>query len=350
MYFPKISIIVPSFNQGRYLEETLQSVINQQYPNLELFVVDGGSTDNSVEIIKKYEQYITWWVSEKDKGQSEAINKGFKKANGEIINWLCSDDLLTPGALYKVADYFFKSAEDTGLVHGGTTHFYGKRDLLNDWGYSNPSLERNLSGMAFSQPSAFVRKKYLDMVGGLVNENLHYGMDYDLYCRLACVCRFLPVKEIFSSYRNHKKSKSHVGQSSFISDWNRVFANLCKNAGWDDVINEIAATGLIEKDLLSFYYPFSFIINKDVLNTADKKKIVFYHYCYTLRSFYRTGLIGKAKKMSALICKNYPAEWWKTEDGILLITKRLQLSTALIQVLKKIKSIYDHFILSFRYQ
>lgn len=345
MNFPRISIIIPSFNQGQYLEEALLSVINQQYPNLELFVIDGGSTDNSVEIIKKYEQHISYWVSEKDKGQSEAINKGFKKATGEIINWLCSDDLFTPGTLHKVADYFLKATEDTGLVHGGTTHFYGKKDLLNDWGYNNPSLERNLSGMAFSQPSAFIRKKYLDEVGGLVNENLHYGMDYDLYCRLACVCRFLPVKDLFSRYRNHKKSKSHAGQGNFISDWNQVFANFCKNAGWDDVLKEIAATGIIEKDLLSFYYPFSFTINKNVLTTADKKKIVFYHYCYTLRSFYRTGFIRKAKRMSALICKNYPSAWWKAEDGILLITKRLLLPTGFLQVLKKIKKIYDDSVL-----
>ena len=349
MNSPRISIIIPSFNQGRYLEETLLSVINQQYPNLELFVVDGGSTDNSVEIIKKYEQHITWWVSEKDKGQSEAINKGFKKASGEIINWLCSDDLLTPGTLHKVADYFSKATEDTGLVHGGTTHFYGKRDLLNDWGYSDPSLERYLSGMAFSQPSAFVRKKYLDMVGGRVNENLHYGMDYDLYCRLACVCRFLPVKEIFSRYRNHKKSKSHVEQSSFISDWNRVFVNLCKNAGWDDVLKEISLSGFFEKELFSFYVPFSFTPDRSILDKADKKKIVFYHYSYLLKSWYRSGWVGKSKKLSELIRKNYPPDWWKNEDGLLLIMKRLMIPTVVLWPLKKIKKIYDDSLLFIKY-
>ena len=106
MNFPKISIVIPSYNQGQFLEETILSIINQQYPNLELFVVDGGSNDNSVDIIKKYKSHISWWVSEKDKGQSEAINKGFARASGEIISWLCSDDLLTQDSLKVVSTHF----------------------------------------------------------------------------------------------------------------------------------------------------------------------------------------------------------------------------------------------------
>ncbi len=337
MGFPKISIVVPSYNQGQFLEETLLSIIEQKYPDLELFVVDGGSTDNSVEIIKKYEQHITWWVSEKDKGQSEAINKGFKRATGEIINWLCSDDLFTPGTLFKVADYFSNSSEEIGLIHGGTALFRGKKELRNDWGYSDTSLERNISGMAFSQPSAFMRKKFLDKVGGSVNEDLHYGMDYDLYCRLACVCRFLPVKNIFSRYRLHENSKSSAQESMFINDWNKVFINVCRNAGWEEIVNEISQTNIFEKDLLSFYYPFSFTPDKKILNQADKKKIVFYHYCYTLKSWYNSGLIENSKNLAKLISEKYPLSWVQNENGVPLIMKRLKLPTVVIRVLKKIK-------------
>ena len=131
MDYPKITIIVPSFNQGQYIGETLSSIINQDYPNLELFVVDGGSTDNSVEVIKKYEQHLTWWVSEKDKGQSDAINKGLSKATGEIINWICSDDLLTEGSLKNVATYFLNISDDIGLIHGGTIIFNNKFERFN---------------------------------------------------------------------------------------------------------------------------------------------------------------------------------------------------------------------------
>ena len=99
MNHPKISIITPSFNQGRYIEQTIRSVIEQDYPNLEYIIIDGGSTDETVDIIKKYQDRIAFWVSEADSGQSDAINKGFLKSSGEIINWLNSDDYMAPGTL-----------------------------------------------------------------------------------------------------------------------------------------------------------------------------------------------------------------------------------------------------------
>lgn len=339
MNYPKISIVVPSFNQGQYLEETLLSIFSQEYPNLELLVVDGGSTDKSIEIIKKYEEKISWWISEKDNGQSNAINKGFSKATGEIVSWLCSDDLFTAGTLKKVSEYFYNQPPDVGLIHGGTTIFKGNKEIRNDWGYYNPSIERNLAGMAFSQPSAFFLKNYLDKVGGQLNEKLHFGMDYDLFCRLACVCRFLPVQDIFSKYRLHGNSKSVASQDKFIDDWNRVFSNLCQNAGWEEEMKFLSTSGIFEKDLLSFYYPYSFELDRKLLDQADKKKILYYHYCHTLKSYYKSGIILKSKKLSKLIRKTYKAEWWKNEKSIRQIMKRLLLPTIILKTLKKIRKI-----------
>jgi len=341
MVFPKISIVVPSYNQGRFLEETLLSIINQGYPALELFVADGGSTDNSREIIKKYEQYITWWVSEKDGGQSEAINKGMKRATGEIVNWICSDDLLAEGALHKIAEYFSSLPADTGLIHGGTVLFNEKKILRNDWGYSDPSLERNLAGIAFSQPSAFITKKYFDMVGGQVNEAMHYGMDYDLYSRLACVSKFVPVKDIFSKYRLHDTSKSIANQDKFIGDWSRVFINLCKNLQWDDLLVQIKNSEIVSEQELNYYSPFHFQVNEQILDNADKKKILFYQYCYLFKSAYLSGDRKKARKIAAILTAKFSSAWLENEKHIPQILQRLKLPEPLLQTLIKIKTAYQ---------
>src|SRR5580658_2018681 len=119
MALKKISIITPSYNQGQFLEETMLSVFNQGYPNLEYIVIDGGSTDNSVEIIKKYENRLTYWESQKDRGQTHAINKGFEKSTGEIIAWLNSDDVYCENALFIIADFFEKNIEANIVVGNG---------------------------------------------------------------------------------------------------------------------------------------------------------------------------------------------------------------------------------------
>ena len=337
MNFPKISIVIPSYNQGQFLEETILSVVNQQYPNLELFVVDGASKDNSVDIIKKYEQHITWWVTEKDKGQSEAINKGLQRANGEIMNWLCSDDLLTPGALFKVAECFSNQQTGVGLIHGGTTLFRDDRIISSDWGYKDPSRERYFAGMAFSQPSAFILKTYFDIIGRKVNEDLHYGMDYDLYSRLACVCDLVPVQDIFSKYRLHESSKSVSDNDKFIGDWSRVFVNLCKNLGWNDVIADMKRSGFIPGETLDFYTPFSFAPGLNIANNTDKHKVLFYHYCVVLKAFYWSDQHDKATGLLKYLRGKYPAVWLKNEKGIPQMAMKLMLPRIMLRVLKKIK-------------
>ncbi len=114
--YPKITIVTPSYNQGEFIEETILSVINQNYPNLEYIIIDGGSTDNTIEIIKKYEQHINWWVSEKDNGQSHAINKGFEMAKGQWGNWINSDDMLAKDALYNLADHLINAKPNTLFI------------------------------------------------------------------------------------------------------------------------------------------------------------------------------------------------------------------------------------------
>lgn len=343
MHSPRISIIIPSYNQGHYLEETILSVTSQSYPNLELIVVDGGSKDNSVDIIRRYEKHIQWWVSEKDKGQSEALNKGLSKATGEIINWMGSDDLLLPDSLQKVAEIFSSQPPDVGLIHGGTRLFTDKKIIRDDWGASIHSTERYFAGMAFSQPSAFFLRKYFVQAGGRLNEELHYGMDYDLYVRLACFCRFVPVRNVFSKYRLHESSKSMAEEHRFSEDWTSVFVNLCKNLGWDELLDVLKTPGVVDENILSFHYPYTFKPVEELVANLDKDKILFYHLCSLLKSFYHTGSREKARALAGYMRKKYPLKQLLGEKHISQVLTRLKMPDPILDLfihLKKAIKIY----------
>ena len=339
MNFPKISIVIPSYNQGQYIEETILSVINQHYPNVELFVVDGGSTDNSVEVIKKYAQHFSWWVSEKDNGQSEAINKGLNRATGEIITWINSDDLLTPGSLHKVAGHFFDLPEETGLIHGGVIKFRGDLEVETRFTYLPPCLESYLSGMAFSQPSAFFRKKYLDRVGFLAHD-LHYGMDYDLFMRLSLVCNFHPVQDIFARYRLHDQSKSVAENHKFLDAWKKIFVSVFKNLFWNEELELLKQTKLYANEL-QYERRFSFIPLESVTSSVNRKKATCFHLCHVLRDLYWTDRITEAKELMKMMHENFPKDWINADTRLSVIMKKLNLPVFALRSLKKIKRIFQ---------
>jgi glycosyltransferase involved in cell wall biosynthesis len=224
---PKITIITPSFNQGEFLEETILSVLSQNYPNLEYLIMDGGSTDNSVDIIKKYQAQISFWVSEKDSGQAEAINKGLKRASGEIISWLCSDDVYLPDALHKVADLFGKNP-DSVMLHGKAVLFGNSIKERVIGAHETELPLKYFSVIPFPQPSSFFRRKLIDEQG-LLDESLHFAMDYDLLVRTALHYSLIPSNEIFSKYRMHKQSKSVSMLQEFVVEWSRVFSKFLRS-------------------------------------------------------------------------------------------------------------------------
>lgn len=219
---PKISVIVPSYNQGAFIEETFRSLLQQDYPALEIIVIDGGSHDDSVSVIRKYGQHLAYWISEKDKGQSEAINKGFMKASGEIITWLNSDDCYEPGALHRVAKLFM---DDPGLsvIHGKSLLFgEGRKETV-----IGPDQDIPLHGyfpyMRFPQPSSFFRREALLPVLP-VNESLHYAMDFELVVKMLLNGQAIRrVPEVLSRYRLHDASKSNQ-QLAFQKEWTAVVA------------------------------------------------------------------------------------------------------------------------------
>lgn len=206
--WPRISIVTPSFNQGNFLEETIRSVILQNYPNLEYIIIDGGSTDNSIEVIKKFEPWLSYWISEKDKGQSYAINKGWARSSGEILAWLNSDDMLTPGALLDVAT-FWKQDNSFGFING-ITEFIDENSRLigNVFGSEFNLLETiRTSNNKVAQPSTFISRPALESVGFLDNR-LNMSMDWDLWLRIGSKYSTRFVPHVWSRMREWKDTKT----------------------------------------------------------------------------------------------------------------------------------------------
>ena len=198
---PPISIITPSYNQGRFIERTIQSVVSQAVPGLEYVVVDGGSSDETISILRRYEQHLRW-TSEKDRGHAHAINKGICRTTGPIIGWLNSDDIYYPNALQTALAYF-DAHPDVDVVYGDAYHIdehdtFIERYPTQDWDF------RRLRDICFiSQPAAFVRRSVFEQ-HGLLDERLRYSMDYDLWLRLGVNgVRFAHLPRVLAATRLH---------------------------------------------------------------------------------------------------------------------------------------------------
>lgn len=217
--FPKITVITPSYNQGHFLEETIRSVIDQRYPNLEYFVVDGGSTDNSVEVIKQFESHIDWWVSEKDSGQANAINKGLQRATGEIVIWCNSDDVFLPGALNAAAFEFLKDSNLQWLAGSGLK--YSERGHRLDPYIADPIQPTKIDWLIacwISQTSSFWKRSLVEQVGGM-DEAMHYGFDYEYWVRLAFHgVQLRHIARPMMAQRLHGASKTVAFQERFRKD------------------------------------------------------------------------------------------------------------------------------------
>lgn len=203
----KISIVTPSYNQGKFLKETIESVLNQEIQPLEYIIIDGGSTDESVSIIKEYEDKLAYWVSEKDSGQTNAINKGLQRITGEVWGYLCSDDTLLPGVLDDIS-HIFSENKEVDIVYGNCLWVDEKGKRLKVKIPNHPFDRLKLLKNNFIyQPSVFMRKRVLEEIGPF-NESLDYGMDYEYWLRASEKFNFKYVDINVSTYRLHFDSKS----------------------------------------------------------------------------------------------------------------------------------------------
>ena len=216
--WPRVSIVTPSYNQGRFVEETIRSVLLQGYPDVEYIIIDGGSTDGAVDVIKKYQQWLRYWVSEPDKGQSDAINKGFHRATGVIYNWLNSDDYLLKDALKHVAEGN-KAHPEVGAWCGGWLLVDADGKTL---GLSHPN-RLDLEGIAdwsqnhFAQPACFFSQRAWQQCGPL-DEGLHYEMDVDLWIGIAKLMPFAKLDSVLAAAHIHKDSKIGGGEARFHTE------------------------------------------------------------------------------------------------------------------------------------
>lgn len=223
--WPRISIITPSFNQGRYIEETIRSILLQGYPDLEYHIIDGGSTDETVEIIRKYEQWLSGWVSEKDKGQSDAINKGFARCDGEVFNWMCSDDFLTPGALAVVGAAFVGN-DACDVLAGACFCQYDDEPARSEAREAKPEgWETTPYAAGIWQPSCYFRRSLVGR-SDLVLRDLHFCMDRELWCHFFRQgARWKWSGEVLSHYRFTGENKSQTGRGKIIDEIATIYAD-----------------------------------------------------------------------------------------------------------------------------
>ncbi len=229
-----VSIITPSYNQASYLEQTILSVLNQDYPRIEYIVVDGASIDGSVEIIRKYESRLAWWVSEKDRGQADAINKGFARATGDVIAWLNSDDYYLQGAV-SAAVKVFEEHPDVVLVYGNMLAVDEDGRTFNTLNYKQLTIEDLLCFQIIGQPAVFIRDSALQKTSGL-NPAFHFLLDHLLWIQIAQHGNILHVNQTWSAARYHAESKNRAKAAEFGREAFRIVETAARDENLEPIL------------------------------------------------------------------------------------------------------------------
>jgi glycosyltransferase involved in cell wall biosynthesis len=247
-----VSVVTPSFNQAAYLEQTIRSVLQQDYPALEYLLVDGGSTDGSLDIIRKYAHRFAWWVSEKDSGQAEAINKGFSHARGEILAWLNSDDYYLPGAV-SAAVATFAAHPQAVLVYGNMLAVNARGEIINHLRYRQLRLEDLLAFEIIGQPAVFIRRSAFEKAGGL-DATFHFLLDHLLWIKIAQQGEIVHVEQTWAAARYHQMAKNIARPLEFVQEVERIAAWIESQPSLSAALTSHRKRILAGKHCLSAFY------------------------------------------------------------------------------------------------
>jgi glycosyltransferase involved in cell wall biosynthesis len=298
MTYPKISIVTPSFNQGSYIEQTILSILDQNYPNLEYIIIDGGSNDNTVEILQKYADRLSFWVSEKDGGQSDAINKGIARCTGEIFNWINSDDYLQPNSLFIIAEEYLKNpftalCGRVNVIDGTVFSHVRKTSFLEI------SSENSIANFNVNQEGTWWNMSAINLLKG-VNIDFNYTMDLDLWIRALSVFPFDSfgmTDFILSNFRRHEEAKSTLNSKlSAFDDQFKKEEMVIFNQFISKSMNFNSYFEVFEIEEL----PYSINLNYSIEKEIQYKVTEFYIY-KLLKQYYYSGNIKWAKKCLRLL-------------------------------------------------
>ena len=294
MDYPKISIVTPSFNQGRYIEQTILSVIDQNYPNLEYIIIDGGSTDNTVEIIKKYEKHLSYWVSEPDKGQTDAINKGFAKCTGDIFNWINSDDYYEPGVLLRLGELFI-SNPSTEVICGNEWYFHDSDPLvkvLHTGSTIRKSIYETIREGIIVQPATFFKIACIKDFFPLDN-SLRYLMDRQLWWNYLLQYgqqNIMQTDIVFTNFRLHAASKSVSEANYFETEFDRLKLSLFQQLNAPEILKNQLQTDII---------PAKIVWNP--INLSDDRTLAAFAAFYAERKYVKGDLHVVSKLMKHVV-------------------------------------------------
>lgn len=258
---PLVSIVTPSYNQAAFLNATIRSVLDQDYPNLEYIIIDGGSTDESVNIIRRYQARLAYWVSERDAGQADAINKGWQRARGEIVAYLNSDDTYEPGAVRAAVEYLMQHP-DSALVYG---HCYQINEAGERVGMLRAipvDVRALLLRNSIMQPTVFLRRAVLEQVG-MLDLTLGYSLDYDLWLRVAQHHHIGALPKPLANFRAHDASKSFAQPLAFIRDREKILTRFFANPQLDPALQPLYERAMLNSYLTTILICFALGQNSD---------------------------------------------------------------------------------------